>query len=544
MDQRTKWQTIVDDLDELTFKGTNSGLFKTYQAMLTDIKRQAKGYLEEYETLSFAKRLEAERLLNIGEQIKNRMITANKAVTKTITQATAEHATNGYYGTFYALDGAENINIPVALLDEKYILQLVTTPVDGKKFSQRLYKNIQQLAEATQASLTLGAVDGKGYAYVAKRIEDLTESNYKRALRIARTEGGRVSSLATQRAYRDAKTAGVDMQKRWLSTLDKKTRHSHQELDGQTVDVDDNFVSPITGAKGKGPRLLGRASEDINCRCTTIAVVNGISPELRRDNETGETIQNMTYKEWMESKGMTQAPKGQIPPVVAKPKAEPKPIQKPEPKPAPTPAPAPEPKPTPSQDIQRRGHLRRKNETEARDTIAKELNVSTAKAEEYRETILGYSGTEDYTQIRDIQRKGIFDPEFTKKSDTIEEYIDKAPKWQGGTLYRGAKIKQSDVAEIKVGTVLNQGGTSSWTDNLKVANRFAKISSDTEKFKDSVSVIFKLDETNQGTSVRHISRFFAENEVLVSNKAKQVVSKIEIKQKGKQMIVHLVEMED
>lgn len=279
-------------------------LFETYQYALRDIKRKAKAYIDEYETLTFAQRLEAERLLDVGETIKGILNKANTKATDAIKAGVAEQAQLGYYGTFYALEGAENINVPVSILNENYIEKIVNQPVDGQTLSQRLYKNRDRLAKTTTQSIIQGAIDGKGYAYVAKRIADQTESTYKRALRIARTEGGRVSSLATQKAYEDAEQAGVGLQKRWLSTLDKKTRHSHQELDGQTVGIDEDFTSPITGAKGQGPRLLGRASEDINCRCTTIAIVDGIEPGLRRDNESKDMIPSMTYNEWLQFKGL------------------------------------------------------------------------------------------------------------------------------------------------------------------------------------------------------------------------------------------------
>lgn len=304
MDQLTRWQKIVDDLNDTTLSETDKAIFNYYKDALKDIKNQAKRYIDEYETLTFAQRLEAERLLGIGEKIKTILNKTNGQVTKAITSGTAEQVTNGYYGTLYGLEGAENVNIPMSILDKSYIEQVVNQPIDGKTLSKRLYSNTQKLAKATTQSILQGAIDGKGYAYVAARIAAQTEADYKRALRIARTEGGRASSQATQRAYDEAKDAGVDLQKRWVSTLDKKTRHSHQDLDGQTVGVDDDFESPLTGARGQGPHLMGRASEDINCRCTTIAIVNGIEPALRRDNETGETIKNQTYKEWKQSKGV------------------------------------------------------------------------------------------------------------------------------------------------------------------------------------------------------------------------------------------------
>ena len=232
------------------------------------------------------------------------MLFRSGKITDTIKNGVRQQAKNGYYGTFYGLEGANNLNIPISILSEDYIEQLVNMPVNGKTLSQRLYLNTDKLARASTRSLLQGAIDGKGYAHVAKRITEITEASYKRALRIARTEGGRASSLSTQKGYEDVQRLGIDMKKQWVSTLDNKTRDSHQEMDGQIVGVNEYFKSPISGAKGKGPRLMGRASEDINCRCTTISVIEDVVPALRRDNETGEIIQNMTYTEWLKTKGV------------------------------------------------------------------------------------------------------------------------------------------------------------------------------------------------------------------------------------------------
>ncbi len=304
MDQRAKWAKVVNDLSDQTFEKADNALYEAYREALIDIKKQANLYLKQFETLSFSQRLEAERLFDIGARIKQILDEANGKVIDVVKTSTAEQVANGYYGTFYGLEGAENINIPVSILDKSFIRSIVNKPVDGKTLSRRLYKNTERLAKTTTRSLIQGAIDGKGYAYVAKRIADQTEASYQRAIRIARTEGGRASSISTQKAYEDAEKVGVTLKKTWVATLDRKTRHSHQALDGQTVGVDENFVSPTTGAQGQGPRLMGRASEDINCRCTTIAEVNEIKPALRLDNETKRAISNMTYAEWLDQKGV------------------------------------------------------------------------------------------------------------------------------------------------------------------------------------------------------------------------------------------------
>lgn len=301
--QLSKWESEVRRLSISSLKDTDSALFNHYKDALKEMKVELKRYIDTYDELSFSKRLEAERQLQVANKIDSILIDLNKWSESDIRKSIEQEVNFGYYGTWYALEGAENIQLGFAMLPEKYIEELVNKPVSGKRFSTRLYQNRTKLAEQVTQSMLQGATNGHGYSKIAKQIGELTEADYKKALRIARTEGGRVQSTTKQRAYEDAKEMGVDIQKQWMSTLDSKTRHQHQVLDGQVVDIEAEFTSP-SGSKAKGPRLFGIAAEDIHCRCTTSTVVNGISPELRRDNETKEIIKYTNYNEWAEAKGL------------------------------------------------------------------------------------------------------------------------------------------------------------------------------------------------------------------------------------------------
>ena len=180
-------------------------------------------------------------------------------------------------------------------------MNLVNAPVAGKRLSKRLYQYRDKLADNVTQNIITGLFEGKSYAEIARRVNEETEASYKQALRIARTEGGRTQSKTTQKGYIEAKKKGIELRKKWLSTLSKTTRHSHRKLDGQIVDVEEKFTS-LSGHKAEGPRLFGVASEDIACRCTTIEIVVGISPELRKDNESKEMITYKNYDEWLNSK--------------------------------------------------------------------------------------------------------------------------------------------------------------------------------------------------------------------------------------------------
>ena len=64
-----------------------------------------------------------------------------------------------------------------------------------------------------------------------------------KSMRIAKTEGHRVSQEATYTVQKKAKERGAEIVKQWDSTLDGKTRPTHRALDGQIVGVDEYFKS-------------------------------------------------------------------------------------------------------------------------------------------------------------------------------------------------------------------------------------------------------------------------------------------------------------
>ena len=300
MQQLDKWNKELDRLAKKRYKQMDNKLYNAYKDGLKQLKIEIKQYIDTYDSLSFSQRLQVERQLQVATQINDVINEMASKEERLLRSFISDEGAQGYFGTFYALEGAENIQLNFAMLPEDYIAELVNTPVAGKRLSTRLYTNQSKLAQEATNALLQGAFRGEGYAKVAKRVGELTEANYKQSLRIVRTEGGRVQSASKQRAYEEAKDKGVDVEKRWLSTLDKKTRHTHQELDGQTVGVDEKFK--FDGYEADGPRLFGSASLDVNCRCTTIGIVNGIAPDLRKDNETKEIVKYNNYKEWLEAK--------------------------------------------------------------------------------------------------------------------------------------------------------------------------------------------------------------------------------------------------
>jgi SPP1 gp7 family putative phage head morphogenesis protein len=128
-------------------------------------------------------------------------------------------------------------------------------------------------SNAIQRIVENGLVEGLTISDIASDISEAFAFSPQRALMIARTESTNAANLGSQRAYSEAEADGIKVQKQWLSSRDAQVRDSHAALDGQTVGANENFVS-ASGDEAPHPAGFGIASEDINCRCTMIPIVD------------------------------------------------------------------------------------------------------------------------------------------------------------------------------------------------------------------------------------------------------------------------------
>jgi len=136
-----------------------------------------------------------------------------------------------------------------------------------QRFSQRVNDTTwQQLSD----SLAAGVEDGESIPALVERVEHIMGNRIRSSAEtIARTEiigdynGGTLESW---------KQSEVVEGKTWLAALDDRTRDSHREAHGQTVDIDDDFE--VGDGSGPAPGQIGEAEEDVNCRCSMKAKVN------------------------------------------------------------------------------------------------------------------------------------------------------------------------------------------------------------------------------------------------------------------------------
>lgn len=117
--------------------------------------------------------------------------------------------------------------------------------------------------------LIAGVREGEGADKLSRRVRStFTKARGHRSRTIARTEVMRSANFAT---YEAQFQSGVVQQRKWIATMDSRTRDEHMGMHGQTQKLTDPFVDPSSGATTMYPGSFNVASLDINCRCTTIA---------------------------------------------------------------------------------------------------------------------------------------------------------------------------------------------------------------------------------------------------------------------------------
>ncbi|WP_228381840.1 phage minor head protein [Streptococcus suis] len=268
---------------------------------MKELKKSLLAEYQSYENLSRSKKMDLKRMSAMLEAIDSQSQKLKTGLNGTIPDHLERVGKMAYNELFYEYEQTRSA-IQFALLPEEELKTIIETPVAGLRLSQRINDGVvSDLRKSIKSELTRSFVHGLSYQRTAKRLSELGSSSYRRALNITRTEAGRVSAIARQRSQKEAVDLGIEFKKMWVATLDKRTRNTHQHLDGQQVGPEEYFEH--NGLRTLQPHMFGIASEDCNCRCRTISrLKDDDTPLLRRDSETGEVVEYRNYREWENKK--------------------------------------------------------------------------------------------------------------------------------------------------------------------------------------------------------------------------------------------------
>lgn len=153
--------------------------------------------------------------------------------------------------------------------------------------------------------ITSAILQGKSIPQIAGDLERVVGMNETSAVRNARTAITSAQNAGRQASYEHAASMGITVRKRWVATLDRRTRDSHRAMDGREVPYNEAFHTDMGSTMMYPGARNGKPGDVYNCRCTVISVEKpGIEAEPRmrrvRDPATGKNVvvKDMTYAQW------------------------------------------------------------------------------------------------------------------------------------------------------------------------------------------------------------------------------------------------------
>lgn len=235
-----------------------------YSVALDDVKREILRLKAMESTQSRIYQIEYQRALMT--QLEAIVTALNGKNYLTVMEYLSDVYEDGYWGVFYNLQGQ---GIPLIVpIPQDQIAMVVLNTYGEVPLSERLWKNADDLKNRIRGELSRGIAQGMAYSDIARNLANQIDADYKKTLRIARTEGHRVGQASSYNASLVASENGADIVKQWDATLDGRTRPTHREADGQIRAINEPFS--VGMASGQYPGGTGVAKEDINCRCVSL----------------------------------------------------------------------------------------------------------------------------------------------------------------------------------------------------------------------------------------------------------------------------------
>lgn len=192
---------------------------------------------------------------------------------------------------------------------------VVKNVVKNSFLEDALEKNHKTVIYDIKQQIGVGLTQGDRMSTMAKRISEQIDSDYKKSVRIARTECHRVREAgfqdSSERISQTLKDSNSDyvMTKTWKTMQDMSVRPyrkkgkkgfimgkgpNHVKMEGVTILVDEEFDLG-NGVKAKTPGQSGVAGHDINCRCY-----------LSRDLMTKAEFEKLTGRKLTKTDPVTQ----------------------------------------------------------------------------------------------------------------------------------------------------------------------------------------------------------------------------------------------
>lgn len=279
--------------------GAEKEIRKLYKAMLKDLQQfMSETYIQyaEDDKLTYAMLQKAGYDARFLDEIEQRLNISTPAAAKQLRELVEETYTAAYEGMVRGVQkvaqGAvlEEVFAEFVAITPEQIRAAVENPISGLTLNDILEKNRKDITYSIKQTVGVGLMNGDRYTTIARRIADQLDGDYKKAVRIARTECNRAREAGNHDAATDVDealkrgTTGLRFVKVWKTMQDERVRPqrrrkgkkgwnttmglgaNHMQLNGQTVLEDEPFDLG-DGVTAMAPGQSGVAGHDVNCRC-------------------------------------------------------------------------------------------------------------------------------------------------------------------------------------------------------------------------------------------------------------------------------------
>lgn len=279
-------------------KDAEKELRKLYKSMLKDLQTfMSETYVQyaEEDKLTYGMLQKAGYDARFLEEIEKQLNVSTKKEAKALRKLVEDTYEAAYKQMVEGVSQSGSVTLDETFMESvnitpDQIKRAVENPVSGLTLSDVLEKHRREIIYSIKQTIGVGLMNGDRYTTMAKRIAENLDGDYKKAIRIARTEAHRVieggnidAAMQVEEELKNTKT-GMRLVKTWKSMQDERVRPqirrkrgkkwtttmgtgaNHMKMDGQ-VRLAEELFDLGNGVTAMAPGLSGDAGNDINCRC-------------------------------------------------------------------------------------------------------------------------------------------------------------------------------------------------------------------------------------------------------------------------------------
>lgn len=147
------------------------------------------------------------------------------------------------------------------------------------------------------SKLLQGILAGEPIPKIAGRMLSIVGNNEASAVRNARTMITQAENNGRFDSYQELADQGVVQAKVWIATPDDRTRESHLDIDGEEIDIDEEFSNGLMYPGDPD----GEPSEVWNCRCSMRTHIIGFRRADGSVSEVGRSRDTTMHDEQIEA---------------------------------------------------------------------------------------------------------------------------------------------------------------------------------------------------------------------------------------------------